>query len=68
MPSTTAMVAAPPTPCRARAATSVPWSPATPHSTDARVKRASPEVNIRLRPSRSPSRPASSNSPPNGIR
>ncbi len=68
IPSTTAVVIAPPTPCSARAAISTPGEVATPHSTDATVNTARPAVNIRLRPTRSPSRPASSNSPPNGMR
>src|SRR3712207_592114 len=43
---------APPTPCNARAATSIPWEPASPHKSEANVKRASPKAKTRLRPKR----------------
>src|SRR4051812_11813958 len=68
MPKMTADVMAPPTPWAKRAAISMPWLCATPHSSDATVKSARPSMNTRLRPTRSPSRPASSSSPPKLIR
>ena len=55
---------APPTPCKARAATSTAWLPASPHSSEAKVKRARPAANTRLRPKRSPALPPSSRKPP----
>jgi hypothetical protein len=67
MPSATPDTIAPPTPCRNRAATSGPAVGASPHSNDAAVSTTMPATNIRLRPNRSPSRPASNNRPPNGI-
>ncbi|GHI02610.1 hypothetical protein Scel_09310 [Streptomyces cellostaticus] len=45
MPRTTAEAIAPPTSCRARAAISTPCPVAVPHSTEAAVNTASPEVN-----------------------
>ena len=49
-----------PMPWTKRAAMRKPWLGAAPHSTEAAVKMTSPARNTRLRPSRSPSRPASS--------
>ena len=53
-----------PTPCSSRAITRVGSSQATPHSTEAMVNSATPEMKARLRPMESPSRPPSSISPP----
>ena len=55
---------APPIPCKARAATSNPWEPAIPQSSEANVKRARPAANTRRRPNRSPALPPSSRKPP----
>ena len=63
--SATAETTAPPRPCTARAATSMPWLVARPHETDASVKSATPPRNIRRCPNRSPSRPPSRRNPPN---
>ena len=52
--------AAAPTPCSRRAAISAPWLGATPHKSDASVKTTRPARNTRLRPRRSPRRPARS--------
>ncbi len=68
MPSITAEVAAPPIPCRNRAPTSISRFAASPHSSDAAVKVARPARKTFLRPARSPSRPASNNSPAKAIR
>ena len=68
IPSTTAEVSAPPTPCTKRAPISMPWLGATAHSTEAAVKTARPIRKILRCPIRSPRRPASSSRPPNGIR
>jgi hypothetical protein len=51
-----------------RAAISMPWLWASPQASDAKVKIARPVMNTRLRPIRSPSRPASSSRPPKLIR
>src|SRR3954471_16961878 len=51
-----------------RAATSVSWLHATPHSSDASVKTPRPAMRTRLRPSRSPKRPESSSRPPKAMR
>jgi len=50
---------APPTPCNVRAAISTPMSGASPHSADASANQATPVMNTRRRPSRSPSAPPS---------
>jgi hypothetical protein len=55
---------APPTPCRARAASSQPDEVARPPSSEARVNSRMPEMNTRRRPRMSPARPPSSSSPP----
>ena len=60
MPRMTAELTAPPTPCTNRAAISSGWLNDNPQSTEAAVNRISPIRKIRLRPIRSPSRPASS--------
>src|SRR3954447_15623868 len=49
---------APPSPCVKRAAISIGWLPANPHTADAAVKRARPSRKTFLRPARSPRRPA----------
>ena len=56
-----------PRPCTARAATSTPIEPASPHASDAREKSATPAMNTRRRPSRSARRPPSSRNPPKVI-
>ena len=48
---------APPTPCRARERFSTVGDPAKPHSSEAKVKIATPITKTRLRPSRSASEP-----------
>jgi hypothetical protein len=68
MPRITADVMAPPTPCTNRAPMSISCVWATPHSSEAAVKTVRPIVNMRLRPMRSPRRPASSSSPPKAMR
>jgi hypothetical protein len=68
MPSATADTRAAPAPWTNRAAMSIPGLAASPHASEARVNSASPARNIRLRPSRSPSLPPSSSSPPKAIR
>ncbi len=55
---------APPIPCKARATTSTPWLPASPHRSEASVKSASPEANTLLLPKRSPALPPSRRKPP----
>jgi len=60
--------AAAPMPCRKRALTRSSCDGAMPQSSDAAVKTVSPARKIRLRPSRSPSLPASSSRLPNVIR
>ena len=57
-----------PTPCTKRAAISAASLPANPHSSDAAVKIAMPMRNMRVRPTRSASRPPSSRKLPNAIR
>ncbi|CAM5513593.1 hypothetical protein SFUMM280S_09982 [Streptomyces fumanus] len=61
-------VTAPPTPWRKRAPSSIAGFCARPHSSEAAVNRTRPVTKTRLRPKRSPKRPASSRNPPNGIR
>ena len=63
--SATAETTAPPTPCTARAATSMPWLVDRPQTTEAAVKSAIPARNIRRCPNRSPRRPPRSRKPPN---
>jgi hypothetical protein len=55
-------------PCAKRAAISSSWLCASPHARDAAVNSPTPSRKTRLRPSRSPSRPASSSRPPKAIR
>ena len=55
---------APPTPCTARAASSVAGAVARPPASDARVKMARPAINACRRPRMSPARPPSSSRPP----
>ena len=64
MPRITAVLTAPPIPWRKRAATSIGWLIDSPHNSEAAVNMKRPIRKIRLRPTRSPSRPASSNKPP----
>ncbi len=68
IPRITAEVIAPPIPCTKRAVTSHDELWARPHSSEAQVNRATPARKTRRRPSRSPTRPASSNRPPKAIR
>ena len=68
IPRITEEVIAPPAPCTKRAAISIPWLDESPHTAEAAVNTPRPVRNIRRRPTRSPSRPASSSSPPNEIR
>ena len=60
--------AAAPTPWRNRAPISTPWLGATPHRSEATVNSVRPARKTRLRPARSPSRPASSSRLPNVTR
>ena len=55
---------APPRPCRARPAISIPMDWARPLSSEAAENRTTPAMNRRLRPSRSAARPPSSRKPP----
>ena len=55
---------APPTPCRARAASSQACVVANPPSSEATENRMIPAMNTRRRPRMSPARPPSSSSPP----
>src|SRR4051812_31241683 len=64
----TAEVAAPPTPWRNRAASSISRVAASPHNADASVNTTRPDMKTPRRDTRSPSRPASSSRLPNGIR
>jgi hypothetical protein len=68
IPRLTAAAIALPTPCRNRAVISTAAEVATPASSEAAVNIAVPARNMRLRPIRSPSRPASSSRLPNAIR
>ncbi len=54
-----------PTPWATRAPSSQPGDCARPPASDAAVNRATPAVNSRRRPKRSPARPLTSSSPPN---
>ena len=56
----TEVAIAPPKPWRNRAAISASWDSASPQASEATVKMAVPARNTRLRPRRSPRRPASS--------
>ena len=58
-------ISAPPTPISARQAISSPTSGTTPHSSENSAKIVAPTMNIRLRPSRSASRPPVTMSTPN---
>ena len=49
------------------AAMSISWTVETPHSSEATVNSVRPAMNMRLRPMRSPSRPARSSRPPKAI-
>ena len=51
-------------PCSARKAMSIPDEVETAHSREPTAKAASPIMNRRRRPSRSPARPPSSRNPP----
>ena len=64
----TAELTAPPMPWMNRAAISIGCVNESPHSIDAAVKSRRPARKTRLRPTRSPTRPASKSSPPNAIR
>ena len=55
---------APPTPCRARAASSQAWVVANPPSSDASENTMMPAMKTLRRPRRSPARPPSRSSPP----
>ena len=68
MPRITAEVIAPPIPWTKRAAISSDWLSARPHASEASVNRPTPARKMRLRPTRSPKRPASSSRPPKAIR
>ena len=68
MPRITAEVSAPPAPCRNRAAISISWLAASPHSNEAPVNTPRPARKTFRRPARSPSRPASNSKPANAIR
>ena len=65
MPRLTAETMAAPAPCTNRAATRSCVPVASPQASEATVNMASPARNTRLRPIRSPTRPASSSRPPN---
>ena len=58
--SEVAKMVAPPTPCRARKAISIPADWAAPQSSEARVKTASPAAKTRRRPKMSATEPAAS--------
>ena len=58
---------APPSPCTARDAISIPSDCASPHASEASVNSATPTMNTRRRPSKSAARPPSSRKPPNAI-
>ncbi len=68
MPRLTAEAIALPMPWRKRAAISTAGEVATPASSEAAVKTVVPARNMRLRPIRSPSRPASRSRLPNAMR
>jgi hypothetical protein len=56
---------APPRPCSARNAISMPDEVASPHRSENTEKRSRPAMKRRRRPSRSPARPPRSRKPPN---
>jgi hypothetical protein len=60
----TAEAVAPPRPCTARAATSIPCDVESPQTSDASVKRTIPPMNSFRAPRKSPSLPPSSRKPP----
>jgi hypothetical protein len=62
MVSVSGVNSAPPAPCTARAATSAPIVGASAAAAEPAVKTATPIVNIRRRPNRSPSAPPVSSS------
>jgi hypothetical protein len=62
--SAVGVITAAPTPCTARAAISAAGDHASPHRSDAAVKKRIPIMNMRRRPSRSAERPPSSRRPP----
>ena len=64
----TAELTAPPMPWMKRAAISIGWLNERPQRSDAAVNKARPARKTRLRPTRSPTRPASRSRPPNAIR
>ena len=64
MASAAGEMSAPPRPCRARPAMSMPGDRAMPLISDANENSAAPITNSRLRPSRSAMRPPSSRKPP----
>ena len=66
--SATAETIAPPTPCTARAITSISWVVASPQRVEATVKSPIPITNSRRWPNRSPNRPPSRRKPPNVMR
>ena len=68
IPRVTADAMAAPPPCTNLAAISIQGATARPQASEARTNTAIPARNSRLRPSRSPSRPPSSSSPPKAIR
>ena len=58
---------APPKPCTAREAISIPSLCARPQTSEAIVNTTTPTMNTRRRPSRSAARPPNSRKPPNAI-
>ncbi len=68
MPSATADVNEPPTPCTKRAAINITGVVDSPQTSEAVVKTVSPATNTRRPTTRSPSRPARSSNPPKPIR
>ena len=67
MESAAGVMIAAPNPCTARATISIPSDCASPQTSEAIVKSATPTMNTRRRPSRSAARPASKRNPPNAI-
>ena len=59
MPRITALVSAPPIPCRNRAVTSIAWFAASPHTREATVKPATDTRKTRFKPNRPVIQPAS---------
>ena len=68
MPSATAEVNEPPTPCTKRAAINITGVVDSPQTSEAVVNTVSPAMKTRRRPTRSPRRPARSSRPPKPIR